>query len=239
VTSVRSFAASDPGTVRTANQDRLVDAPERGLWAVADGAGGHAGGELAAGMLAAALAEVPDGLQPDETLAHIRHTVTAVHAALQEAAAQRGTGMIASTLAVLLLRGGHFAVLWAGDSRAYLLRGGVLTQITRDHSLVQALLDRGAIAPHEAPSHPHANVITRAIGADDDSGELDKALGPVLGGDCFLLCSDGLTKALDDAAIAALLTAAEPAAALLAAALAAGARDNVTAVVVRVADAAG
>ena len=234
MTSARSFVASDPGTVRAANQDRLVNAPERGIWAVADGAGGHAGGEFAAEMLTAALDEVPAGLQPDETLAHIRQTVTAVHAALQTAASQRGSDIIASTLAVLLLRAGHFAVLWAGDSRAYLLRGGVLTQITRDHSLVQALLDRGAIAPHEAQHHPHANVITRAIGALDDTGDLDKALGQVMDGDCFLLCSDGLTKALDDAAIATRLLADDPAEALMSAALSAGARDNVTVVVVRI-----
>jgi protein phosphatase/serine/threonine-protein phosphatase Stp1 len=153
---------------------------------------------------------------------------------LQAEAARRGDAMIASTLVVLLIRSGHFAALWAGDSRIYLLRAGVLSQITRDHSLVQALLDEGAITPQQALVHPQANVITRAIGAPDDDGELDKTIGLAKPGDIFLLCSDGLTKVLDDPMIAGLMVSAEPAQALIQAALAGGARDNVTAVVVGV-----
>jgi serine/threonine protein phosphatase Stp1 len=230
----RSFAASHPGTVRPLNEDRFVDAPARGLWAVADGAGGHAAGEVASGMLADALARVPATLSPEDTLQQVRLSVIAVHNALRVEAARRENPMIASTVVVLLLRAGHFAALWSGDSRIYLLREGALTQITRDHSLVQALVDSGIITAAEAESHPQANVITRAIGAADDTGELDKVLGKVAPGDSFLLCSDGLTKVLDEPAIAGLLQAPNPANALVAEVLQRGARDNVTAVVVQV-----
>jgi serine/threonine-protein phosphatase Stp1 len=228
-----SFAATDVGTVRAHNEDAYVDKPQLGLWAVADGAGGHAAGELASGMLAEALSTLPAALSPGEALAQIRLAVTAVHTSLRVEAARRGDAMIASTLAVLLIRDGHFAALWAGDSRIYLLRGGTLLQITRDHSLVQALLDEGAITQQQAAVHPQANVITRAIGAPDDAGVLDKTIGPVQLADIFLLCSDGLNKVLTDAAIARLLPTPDPARALISAALAEGARDNVTAVVVR------
>ena len=136
-----------------------------------------------------------------------------------------------------MARGEHFACLWAGDSRAYLLRDGVLTRITRDHSLVQELVDAGEIAESEAEGHPRANVITRAVGDSSEAVELDKITDRVLSGDRFLLCSDGLTKILDDTAITEILHSggAEPAAdALLTAALARRATDNVTAVVVEV-----
>lgn len=233
--AVSSFAATDRGTVRPHNEDAFVELPARGLWAVADGAGGHAAGEVASGLLREALMHVPEGLGPEETLAQIRLAVLAVHASLRQEAIRRGDTMIASTLVVLLLHGGHFAALWSGDSRIYLHRDAALARITRDHSLVQTLVDQGMLAAEDAESHPQANIITRAIGAANDDGELDKAIGAVAAGDTFLLCSDGLTKALAEAEIAAYLDADEPALALIAAALAAGARDNVTAVVVRVA----
>jgi len=230
--ALHSFAVTDRGTVRPHNEDAFVDLPELGLFAVADGAGGHAAGELASGMLAEALSALSANLSPAEALAQIRLAVLAVHSALQAEAARRGDSMIASTLVVLLIRSGHFAALWAGDSRIYLLRGSSLSQVTRDHSLVQALLDQGAITPQQALTHPQGNVITRAIGAPDDNGELDKTIGPAKPGDMFLLCSDGLTKVLDDANIAQLMVSPDPAQALIQAALAQGARDNVTAVVV-------
>jgi protein phosphatase/serine/threonine-protein phosphatase Stp1 len=233
--TLTSFAATDPGTVRGHNEDAYVNAPASGLFAVADGAGGHAAGEVASGMLSEALAHVPASLGPDETLAHIRLAVLAVHASLQAEAVRRGDSMIASTLVILLIRGGHFAALWAGDSRLYLWRHGILSQVTRDHSLVQMLVDEGAISAAEAEGHPQANVITRAIGAPEDTGELDKTIGAVEAGDIFLLCSDGLNKAVQDSEIASLLVRDDPATALISAALARNARDNVTALVVRVA----
>ena len=144
--------------------------------------------------------------------------------------------MIASTIVVMLARNEHFACLWAGDSRAYLLRRGELQQITRDHSLVQEMVDAGLVRPEDAEGHPRANVITRAVGATmDNAFEMDKVSDRILPGDRFLLCSDGLCKTLSASDIASLLASdngVSPPEALIAAALAAKASDNVTAVTV-------
>jgi len=142
--------------------------------------------------------------------------------------------VVASTVVVMLARGEHFACLWAGDSRAYLLRSGALRQITRDHSLVQELLEAGAIGPDEVMNHPRGNVITRAVGAELDEFALDKVSDRLLPGDRFLLCSDGLCKTLPEGELASLLGQINGAApqALIDAALAANVSDNVTAVTV-------
>lgn len=230
----RSEGITHPGAVRTHNEDAFVERTDIGLWAVADGAGGHEAGELASTMLVEALGSIPAGLSASELLAQVRLRVTATHSALRTEAARRGPRTtIASTLVVLLARDNHFACLWAGDSRIYLLRDGALHQLTRDHSLVQELVDSGMLRPEEAEGHPRANVITRAIGADDAPPELDKVSDRALPGDRFLLCCDGLNKTLPEPELAALLGAgATPAASLVEAALRRRATDNVTAVVV-------
>jgi protein phosphatase/serine/threonine-protein phosphatase Stp1 len=228
----QSWAGTHPGAVRTHNEDSFVDRPDLGLWAVADGAGGHDAGEVASGMLKEALETVPPGLSASELLAQVRLRVEEVHQALREEAARRGPrSMIASTLVVLLARDGHFACLWAGDARAYLLRRGELAQVTRDHSLVQELVDAGAITAEEAEGHPRANVITRAVGAAE-SLELDKVSNRLLAGDRFLLCSDGLNKTLSDPELAGLLVEPGPAERLIAEALARRASDNITVVAI-------
>lgn len=230
----RSSAATHAGAVRTHNEDAFVNRPDLGLWAVADGAGGHEAGEVASRMIADALEAIPPGLSAGEMLAQIRLRITAIHTALREEAARRGPrAMIASTVVVLIARDGHFACLWAGDSRAYLLRGGQLSQITRDHSLVQELVDSGAIAAEEAESHPRANVITRAVGADCDELELDKVTSLLVTGDRFLLCSDGLSKTVSDERLTELLGSADASSVadlLVSEALSLEVNDNVTAV---------
>jgi serine/threonine-protein phosphatase Stp1 len=231
----RSWAATHPGAKRTYNEDAYVDRPDIGLWAVADGAGGHAAGEVASGMIAEALEAIPAGLRAAELLAEVRLAIERTHAALREEAARRGPDvMVASTVVVMLARGHYFACLWAGDSRAYLLRGGALRQITRDHSLVQELLEAGAIGPEEVANHPRGNVITRAVGAELDEFALDKVSDRLAPGDRFLLCSDGLCKTLSGGELANLLGSADGAApqALIDAALALNVSDNVTAVAV-------
>lgn len=234
----RVWAETDNGAVRKHNEDTLIIRPELGLWAVADGAGGHASGEVASGMLAETLSAIPQDLPPADLLATIRTQVSAVHQALKREAARRGEGgMIASTLVTLAIRDEHFACLWAGNSRAYLLREGVLQQVTRDHSLVQELVDAGIIRQDQAESHPQANVITRAVGSEDDDVELDKVSGQTAPGDRFLLCSDGLCKTLDEAALTQLIGSTSetgPAVDLIAAALEQQARDNITAVVIEI-----
>jgi protein phosphatase/serine/threonine-protein phosphatase Stp1 len=234
----KSWAMTNAGAVRKHNEDNMLSRPDLGFWVVADGAGGHDSGEVASGMIVAELDRLPAQLTASELLSEVRLTITRVHAALREEAARRGgNAMIASTFVSLVLRDRHFACLWAGDSRAYLLRGGVLQQISRDHSLVQELVDSGNLAAEDAESHPHANVITRAVGSDSEVLDLDKVIGQAEPGDRFLLCSDGLSKTLSPAEIASLLGAPDgvpPPELLIAAALAHRVTDNVTAVVVEV-----
>jgi protein phosphatase/serine/threonine-protein phosphatase Stp1 len=222
--------ATHAGAVRPRNEDAFVDRADIGLWAVADGAGGHGAGDVASAAIAAALEGLPPGLSAAELLAQVRLRLGAVHAELRGRAAARR--IIASTVVVLLARGGHYALLWAGDSRAYRLRDGRLERLTRDHSVVQEMVEGGLIDAAEAESHPQANVITRAVGAEGEL-ELEKASARIAAGESFLLCSDGLFKALPEEEIARRLAAGEGAEGLVAAAVARGARDNVTAVLVR------
>jgi serine/threonine-protein phosphatase Stp1 len=233
---VRSWAMTNVGAVRKHNEDNMLSRPDLGLWVVADGAGGHDSGEVASGMIVAELDRLPKHLSGAEVLSEVRLTMQRVHDALRaEAASRGGDSMIASTFVSLILRDTHFACLWAGDSRAYLLRHGHLAQISRDHSLVQELVDSGNLPPEDAEHHPHANVITRAVGADSEILELDKVIGQIEPGDRFLLCSDGLCKTLSEAEISSLLGAPDgvpPPELLIAAALAHRVNDNVTAVVV-------
>lgn len=232
----RSRAVTHPGMRRDHNEDMFVARPDLGLWAVADGAGGHEAGEVASELIASTLQTIPDMLSAEEMLTQVRLRISAVHAALKETAARKGEGtIVASTVVVLIVRNGYFACLWAGDSRGYLMRDRALQRVTRDHSLVQELVDAGELAEHEAEGHPRANVITRAVGDPAEIVELDKVTGRLEPGDRFLLCSDGLSKAVDDATLAAILQTSgsqNAADALLAAALERGAADNVTLVVV-------
>jgi serine/threonine-protein phosphatase Stp1 len=232
----RSWATTHVGTVRSHNEDTMVCRPDLGLWAVADGAGGHARGEVASRMIAEALESIPRGLSAAAMLSEIRNRMAATHAALREAASKTQE-LCASTVVVLVARDAHFACLWAGDSRGYLLRDGQLEQITKDHSLVQELVDAGAITPEQAENHPRANVITRAVGADSDELELDKVTSRLVAGDRFLLCSDGLCKTMADAAMAEILRGpgeSKLSQLLVDAALANRVRDNVTAVTIEV-----
>ena len=228
-------ATTHPGAVRLHNEDSYVNRPDLGLWAVADGAGGHQAGEVASRIIADALNSVSTGIDGAELLAEVRHCLARAHNALLREAARRGPqAMIVSTIVALLLRDDYYACLWAGDSRAYLLRGQRFRQLTRDHSLVQELFDAGAISAAEALHHPSANIITRAIGAE--GLELDKVTDRLFPGDRFLLCTDGLFKALPERELAELLAADEDIIAdqLVIAGLREGAADNLTAVTVEV-----
>jgi serine/threonine protein phosphatase Stp1 len=222
-------AASHPGTVRTRNEDAFVDRSDIGLWAVADGAGGHEAGDVASAAVVAALAAIPTGLSAAEVLAQVRLRLDGVHADLQRRAsghAGRSPGP-ATTVVVLMVQGDHFACLWAGDSRAYLIRQGTMCQVTRDHSLVQEMVESGLIAPGEAEGHPQANIITRAVGSQD-ALQLDKVSGRLLPGDLLLLCTDGLFKAVTESDIARILATGAGPEELLEHALQASARDNIT-----------
>jgi protein phosphatase/serine/threonine-protein phosphatase Stp1 len=233
--SFSSGAATHAGTANRLNEDAFVNRPDLGLWAVADGAGGHESGEVASAEVAGLLQTIDAGLSAAEMLVEVRSRLEAAHARLHAEASRHGAGAtVATTVVVLLARDDHFACLWAGDSRAYLLRDHALTKITRDHSLVQALVESGTISEAEAISHPQANVITRAVGADSDVLELEKRTGQLVAGDRLLLCSDGLSKTLPEEQLAELLSGddATGAARLVMAALTAQATDNITAVTI-------
>jgi len=237
--SFRSRAATHPGTAGRMNEDGYLNRPDLGLWVVADGAGGHQSGEVASAEVVAALQDIAAGLSAGEMLQEVRGRLERVHERLRDASEERGQGVVmATTVVVLIVRDDHFACLWAGDSPAYLLRGDVLTKITRDHSLVQDLVESGVITESEAANHRQANVITRAVGADHELLELDKRTGPLMPGDRLLLCSDGLSKSLSPGEIASLLSLEQGADAeqLVMAAIDARAIDNVTAVTIEVDD---
>lgn len=231
-----SSAASDKGKVRKINEDAHLDLPERGLWAVADGMGGHEAGDLASQSVVAALESVAVPNHIGQAVADLRRRLAAVNQSLQQTAAERGGRIIGSTVVVLLNLGAYCACLWAGDSRIYLLRDGVLRQLTRDHSQVEELVAAGLLDRAAAEHHPAGNVITRAVGGAEQL-ELDAQIIECLDGDLFLLCSDGLTKELGTEEIAESLLSTEigdAARDLVERALGRGARDNVTVVAAKV-----
>jgi serine/threonine protein phosphatase PrpC len=232
-----SAAATDPGKIRTCNEDALLARPDHGLWVVADGMGGHQAGDFASLAVIAALAAIdPRGtgaarlLEIHERLARVNDRLRA------EAARRRPPAVIGSTVVVLLVDQDRFACVWAGDSRLYRLRAGRLECLTRDHSQVQELVDAGLMSRDQAERHPLSNVVTRAIGGDAVLA-LDEIGGVVVPGDRFLLCSDGLTKAVAEARIEQVLTEAPlllAPARLIEQALAAGGPDNVTVAAVEI-----
>lgn len=228
-----AVGASDPGRVRRVNEDRYCLRSDTGLWAVADGMGGHAHGDWAANAVVQALESAE--LEADFDTA-VQRVADAIHSANRRiwAEAQRRDQQMGSTAVALMVRGSRFAILWVGDSRAYLLRGGVLVPLSRDHSQVQEMVDRGLITPEEARHHPRGHVLARAIGVGGRL-QVDVVADEVEPGDLFLLCSDGLTGVLDDEMLAGMLQTGTPQGMLdrlIATTLERGAPDNVTAVLV-------
>jgi protein phosphatase len=233
-----SSARSDAGRVREINEDACLDQPGPGRWAVADGMGGHAVGDLASRLVIDALSRLATPINLKALLADARTRLQAANRQLRDEAARRQVQRIGSTVVVLLACDRFCGYLWAGDSRIYLYRGGQLRQLTRDHSQVEQLKSLGIITDEEARHHPAQHMITRAVGATETL-ELDDDAIEVADGDVFLLCSDGLSNELSDDEIVAVLTTAEPQNAseeLVERALARGGRDNITAVVVEAQD---
>lgn len=227
----RATGESHVGCVRRVNEDAWIARPELALLAVADGLGGHARGELASRTVVAELAEIAgvDDLVALEAAARV--ALERAHQRIRALAEKEGTS-IGTTVALLLARGPHGVVLWAGDSRVYRLRDGRFEALTRDHSRVQEMVERGLLTPEEARRHPQRNWITRALGTQPEL-ELERRSIEVRAGDLILVCSDGLTGVVDEVEIGAILARYRLAApgVLIAATLARGAPDNVTVVV--------
>lgn len=233
-----SASCSHAGMVRQINEDACLEHSERGLWAVADGMGGHTRGDVASRMVVDTL----DQLEPQPSLAKFtaaaQDRLQSVNRQLLVEAAMRDVRIIGSTVVVLLACEHHCSCLWAGDSRIYLYRHGLLTQLTRDHSQIEELKSSGLLGAEEALQHTSRNLITRAIGAAEVL-ELDEEIIEVHDGDMFLLCSDGLSNEVSEAEMCSALAAGncrQASQALLELALKHGGRDNISAIVVRADD---
>ena len=213
-----SAGRTHPGTKRKHNEDALLVRPDLGLWAVADGVGGHEAAAEASRMVVDHLGQLLNPLSFGGAVDDIREMLQNANIALRTRATTiADMAIVASTVVVLLAYGGHFCLLWSGDSRGYRLRNGRLECLTRDHAASKG------------------GVVTHAVGAEETLF-LEQVHGAIAPGDVFMLCSDGIIKALEDEDIAALLGASEVdgmADALIQDALVAGARDNITAITVR------
>ncbi|WP_407639169.1 PP2C family protein-serine/threonine phosphatase [Caballeronia mineralivorans] len=236
-----SAARTDTGLVREINEDACLEMPEHGLWAIADGMGGHAVGDVASQMVIERLAHSPAPGKPvllDERMQEARERLLAVNADLRSEAARRQVRRIGSTVVLLLASERSCGYLWAGDSRLYLCRQGCLRQLTRDHSQVEELKARGQLSAEEALHHPGRHLITRAVGAMDTL-DLDADRIDLHDGDIFLLCSDGLSNEVSDEEIGGVLTSGDcqqAVAKLVELALRRGGRDNVSVVVAQAED---
>jgi protein phosphatase len=220
------------GCVRVQNEDAILADPSGALWAVADGMGGHEGGALAADIVVDQLATIRNDHEPAEAL---EDAIESANARVREAARQRGAHTMGATVVALFIAQGIAHVAWAGDSRAYLLRGRRLRMLTHDHTVVQGMVDRGEIGIAEAEGHPEAHIITRAVGGAPDI-EVDHAAVPLLVGDRLMLCSDGLPRCVYEMVIEDIVARPGPAQsaceALIRRALDEGAPDNVSVIVV-------
>lgn len=206
----------------------------RGIWAVADGMGGHNAGDYASRSVVEVMSALPHLPWPDCVDA-ATEVLTTVNSKLYTEGRRRQGNIIGCTLVALLSDAGHASLLWAGDSRIYRLRGNQFEQLTRDHSRVQSLIDQGTISADEAEKHPDANVVTRAVGVAENL-ELESRALTLHDGDTFLLCSDGLSRYLTPTQMHEALLQADCERAcelLMTAALQTPARDNITAIVAR------
>lgn len=232
--ALRYAVGTDPGLRREANEDSVYFS-ER-LFAVADGMGGHAFGEVASSIAVAVLADLD--VEADDPLGELAGAAREIAIRLTDLAEEnfdmRGMG---TTLTALLWNGERFAVGHIGDSRCYLVREGELSQVTRDHTMVQALVDDGRMAAEQAAEHPGRSMLMRALQAGS-AHDADLFFQDVEAGDRYLICSDGLSDVVAPAEIAGLLTASadgdETVRTLIEAANARGGPDNITCVVVDV-----
>lgn len=233
-----SASLSHVGLVRAINEDAYLDRPERGLWAVADGMGGHAFGDVASRMVVEALNKVPQPNSLVKFVTDTRDRLQTVNRQLRAEAVTHNVQIIGTTVVVLLAWDGYCGYLWAGDSRIYLCRNGILTQLTRDHSRVEELKSLSNLTSEDLISPPSRNMITRAVGAAGTL-DLDNETMEVNDGDIFLLCSDGLSNEVSEQEMRSALapgSCRQASDALIDMALKRGGRDNISAVVVRVDD---
>lgn len=220
------------GRVRGLNEDSILTDPTGILWAVADGMGGHGHGDVASDIVIACLSDIPDGGDPRTLLtSYLAEANRRVLAKAQE----YGGATMGATVVATMITGAIAHIAWAGDSRAYLSRSGRIRLLTHDHTIVQELVDEGALSAASAKVHEESHVITRAIGVNE-ALDLDFSSVPLMLGDKLVLCSDGLTECLDDSSIQENIQSTfDPDMAcrlLVAAALDRGGPDNISVIVV-------
>jgi PPM family protein phosphatase len=231
---VKVYKATDVGPVRKMNEDSLISIiPD--TYIVADGMGGHAAGEIASHLLIKTAQDFLRGRDIVYSELLLKEIILKANDAILAASERHSEYMGMGTTATIFHREGTLGV-WAhvGDSRLYVLQNGVLKQITQDHSLVEDLVRNGTITEEQARTHPHKNVLTRAVGVDEEL-LVDMGNFAMQKGDKILLCTDGLTNVLRDEEIQDVLqeqASVDKAEVLVAKALAAGGLDNITAIVV-------
>ena len=236
---LRYAARSDVGMVRFKNDDSAYVG--RYLAVVADGMGGHAGGNVASASTVLDLVHLDSEIHEDEPLTVLADEIQAANSLLSElvTTSPQLSGM-GTTVTALLLHGDRLALAHIGDSRAYRLKDGIFSQISIDHTFVQRLIDEGRLQPEEAEVHPHKNVLMRVLGDVDASPELDLATFDVEPGERWLLCSDGLTAVLRDSDIEGVLRGTpdlqQCVDTLVELTLAGGSPDNVTVAVIDIDD---
>lgn len=216
------------GLVRERNEDAILTDPAGVLWAVADGMGGYGNGDVASDIVVDCLATIDETGEPAELLAE---SLAKANDLVRARGREIRQGVMGATVVALLIQNAVGNIAWAGDSRAYLMRSGSLRLLTSDHTVVQELVESGALQAADAEHHPESHVVTRAVGGADTL-EVDHVTVPLIIGDRLLLCSDGLTACVYDQSIAhALIKEPTPDAvcnALVTEALQNGAPDNVS-----------
>ena len=230
-----SCGMTDVGKSRKLNEDSMLVRPDVGMWVVADGMGGHEAGDVASQMVVSTLKEIHLGSSLEKYINDIEDALVGVNKKLIEIANQgEKPTTVGSTVVVMLAYEKYCAFLWAGDSRLYRIRDGQIVQLTTDHSQVQLYIEQGLISKEEAESHPHSNMITRAVGATEEF-VLDVDMQEMKKADRYLLCSDGLTKHIPDLDFEKMLAKGDvekKCHELIDLTLARGAKDNVTAILI-------
>lgn len=224
------------GLKRQINEDSMLADTDGGLWVVADGMGGHEAGEVASAMVVDALRNVPHGPDLDTFVGNAVNVLHEVNGQLIGLARSAGSDKtIGTTVVGVAVEDGQFRCFWAGDSRAYRFRDDALIRLSRDHSLVQDLVDAGMLRPDEAEGHANSNVITRAVGVREIV-DVEVTEGEALRGDLYIVASDGLTRVVSDQELALEVRSGsldEVADRLLAKVLERGAPDNVTLIITK------
>jgi len=228
-----SCCRTDTGRQRRINEDAYLEMDDIGLWVVADGMGGHSKGDVASRIIVQSFNGIHKPASMKEFAFIVKDRLQQANRSILDSVT--ADQIMGSTVVAFLVFKREWRCIWAGDSRAYLMRDGRLAQISHDHSVAQEMVDRGELRQDEAAFHPYANRITRAIGTRNGL-VLDEYRSFLRDGDTVLLCSDGLNKEVSDAEVADILEnhdCGDASSELIELTLERGARDNVTVAVIR------